>query len=109
MNRKTYNEDGVGGAHVYTPWWLHDKKLDFPIGYHIETSYRNLGMPQFGIGGYIPNDFNKFFGLRVGGYGEQIRKDVKKYWGSTIALESRGGAIRDINNYWEIDENNKDN
>ena len=26
-----------------------------------------------GIGGYIPNDFNKFFGLRVGGYGEQIR------------------------------------
>ena len=34
MNRKTYNEDGVGGAHVYTPWWLHDKKLDFPIGYH---------------------------------------------------------------------------
>ena len=108
MNRKTYNEDGVGGAHVYTPWWLHDKKLDFPIGYHIETSYRNLGMPQFGIGGYIPNDFNKFFGLRVGGYGEQIRKDVKKYWGSTIALESRGGAIPDINNYCEIDENKKD-
>ena len=108
MNRKTYNEDGVGGAHVYTPWWLHDKKLDFPIGYHIETSYRNLGMPQFGIGGYIPNDFNKFFGLRVGGYGEQIRKDVKKYWGSTISLESRGGAIPDIKNYCEIDENKKD-
>ena len=108
MNRKTYNEDGVGGAHVYTPWWLHDKKLDFPIGYHIETSYRNLGMPQFGIGGYIPNDFNKFFGLRVGGYGEQIRKDVKKYWGSTISLESRGGAIPDINNYCEIDVNKKD-
>ena len=53
-------------------------------------------MPQVGIGGYIPNDFNKFFGLRVGGYGEQIRKDVKKYWGSTIALESRGGAIQNI-------------
>ena len=29
---------------------------------------------------YISNDFNKFFGLRVGGYGDQIRKDVKKYF-----------------------------
>ena len=31
MNRKTYNEDGVGGLHVYTPWWLNDAKLDFLV------------------------------------------------------------------------------
>ncbi|MGB1121371.1 MAG: GMC family oxidoreductase N-terminal domain-containing protein, partial [Saprospiraceae bacterium] len=36
MNRKIYNEDGVGGLHVYSPWWLDNKKLDFPRGYHIE-------------------------------------------------------------------------
>ena len=30
INRKTYNEDGVGGMHVYSPWWLDNKKLDFP-------------------------------------------------------------------------------
>ena len=36
FDRKRYNEDGVGGMHVYTPWWLDNKKLDFPRGYHIE-------------------------------------------------------------------------
>ncbi|MEQ1586052.1 MAG: GMC family oxidoreductase, partial [Cyclobacteriaceae bacterium] len=36
VGRKRYNEDGVGGMHVYTPWWLDSKKLDFPRGYHIE-------------------------------------------------------------------------
>src|SRR5437868_4971842 len=30
-----YNSDGIGGMHVYMPWWLHDKKdKDFPRGYH---------------------------------------------------------------------------
>ena len=66
----------------------HDKKLDFPIGYHIETSYRRFrNATVWNRWLDIPNDFNKFFGLRVGGYGEQIREDVKKYWGSTISLE----------------------
>ncbi len=36
FDRKRYNEDGVGGMHVYSPWWLDNKKLDFPRGYHIE-------------------------------------------------------------------------
>ena len=27
-----HNEDGVGGGHVYMPWWLDNKKLDFPRG-----------------------------------------------------------------------------
>src|SRR5690606_3276689 len=36
LGRKRYNEDGVGGMHVYTPWWLDNRKLDFPRGYHIE-------------------------------------------------------------------------
>ena len=40
MDRKIYNEDGVGGMHVYTPWWLNDAKLDFPRGYHIEVWWR---------------------------------------------------------------------
>ena len=32
-----HNEDGVGGMHLYMPWWLDNKKLDFPRGYHIEV------------------------------------------------------------------------
>jgi choline dehydrogenase-like flavoprotein len=39
MNRKRYNEDGVGGMHVYTPWWLDSRKMDFPRGYHIEYGH----------------------------------------------------------------------
>ena len=49
MDRKRYNEDGVGGMHVYTPWWLDNKKLDFPRGYHIEVG-GGYGMPGIGSG-----------------------------------------------------------
>ncbi|HPW62689.1 MAG TPA: GMC family oxidoreductase, partial [Cyclobacteriaceae bacterium] len=49
VGRKRYNEDGVGGMHVYTPWWLDSKKLDFPRGYHIEY-YGGMGMPGYGYG-----------------------------------------------------------
>ena len=49
FNRKTYNEDGVGGMHVYTPWWLDNKNLDFPRGYHMEI-WGGMGMPSYGFG-----------------------------------------------------------
>src|SRR6185312_12623371 len=29
-----HNEDGVGGNHLYMPWWLDNRNLDFPRGYH---------------------------------------------------------------------------
>ena len=106
INRKIYNEDGVGGMHVYSPWWLDNKKLDFPRGYHIEIG-RSFTMPEYGFG-YNPNEFNKFFGLKVGGYGDKLRQDVKKYYGSTIGLSGRGEAIPRKDNYCEIDPNTKD-
>src|SRR6185436_5958383 len=28
MSQVPHNEDGVGGAHLYMPWWLDNKKLD---------------------------------------------------------------------------------
>ena len=106
INRKTYNEDGVGGMHVYSPWWLDNKKLDFPRGYHIEIG-RSFTMPEYGFG-YNPNELNRFFGLKVGGYGDKLREDVKKYYGSTIGLSGRGEAIPRKDNYCEIDPDTKD-
>ena len=106
INRKIYNEDGVGGMHVYSPWWLDNKKLDFPRGYHIEIS-RSFTMPEYGFG-YNPNELNRFFGLKVGGYGDKLREDVKKYYGSTIGLSGRGEAIPRKDNYCEIDPDTKD-
>ncbi len=47
--RKRYNEDGVGGMHIYSPWWLDNKKLDFARGYHIEFS-GGMGQPLYGFG-----------------------------------------------------------
>jgi choline dehydrogenase-like flavoprotein len=101
MNREIYNEDGVGGMHVYSPWWADNKNLDFPRGYHIEV-WGGLGMPNYGFG-FNPNDFNKFFGLKTGGYGEKLRQDVKKYYGSVIGFGGRGEAIAREDNYCEID------
>jgi len=101
MNRDTYNEDGVGGMHVYTPWWGDNKKLNFPRGYHIEV-WGGLGMPSYGFG-FNPNDLNRFFNQKVGGYGNSLRADIKKYYGSTIGMAGRGESIAMKDNYCEID------
>ena len=106
MNRKRYNEDGVGGMHVYTPWWLDNKNLNFPRGYHLEV-WGGLGMPSYGFG-FDPNMFNKFFGEKVGGYGDHLRADVKKYYGSVVGLSGRGESIAMKDNYCEIDPDTVD-
>ena len=106
MNRKMYNEDGVGGMHVYTPWWLDNKKLDFPRGYHIEV-WGGAGMPSYGFG-FDVNSLNRFFGNSVGGYGNSLRADAKKYYGSVMGLSGRGESVAMKENYCEIDPNTVD-
>ncbi|MGB5499435.1 MAG: GMC family oxidoreductase [Maribacter sp.] len=102
MNRKTsYNEDGVGGMHVYSPWWGDNSKLDFPRGYHIEV-WGGMGMPSYGFG-FNVNEFNRFFELPTGGYGNSLREDAKKYYGSLVGFSGRGESIARKDNYCEID------
>ncbi len=102
MDRKIYNEDGVGGMHVYTPWWLNDAKLDFPRGYHIEV-WGGMGMPGYGFG-FNPNDLNKITGMgEVGGYGDALREDIKRYYGAVVGISGRGESVPQYNNYCEID------
>ncbi len=101
MNRKRYNEDGVGGMHVYSPWWLDNKKLDFPRGYHLEQ-WGGMGMPSYGTG-FDPNGLNKYLNEKVGGYGNGLREDVKKFYGSVVGISGRGEAIARKDNYCEID------
>ncbi|PHQ31080.1 GMC family oxidoreductase [Leeuwenhoekiella nanhaiensis] len=104
MNRKvSYNEDGVGGMHVYTPWWGDNSKLDFARGYHIEV-WGGMGMPSYGFG-FNVNDFNKFFGTQAGGYGDILRSDAKKYYGAIVGMSGRGESIARYENYCEIDPN----
>jgi choline dehydrogenase-like flavoprotein len=91
-----HNEDGVGGMHVYMPWWLDNKKLDFPRGYHIEV-WGGLGAPGNGFMGGIANYPGG------GGYGKSLKDDYRKYYGATIGFSGRGEQIPNADCYCEID------
>jgi choline dehydrogenase-like flavoprotein len=109
IDRERYNEDGVGGMHVYTPWWLDNKKLNFARGYHIEY-WGGMGMPSYGFGfamdtmrKYVKDEFGN--PSPNGGYGEGLKKDVRKFYGSTVGMSGRGESIPQYSNYCEIDNN----
>src|SRR5262245_2699632 len=99
MNAVPHNEDGVGGMHLYMPWWVDNKKLDFPRGYHIELGGGRRSAPGFGFMGNI----ERFNGL--GGYGKGLKNDYRKYWGSVVSFSGRGEMVANDNCYCEIDPN----
>jgi choline dehydrogenase-like flavoprotein len=112
IGRKRYNEDGVGGMHVYTPWWLDNKKLDFPRGYHIEY-WGGMGMPGYGFGFGMQNTNGKFAGRdgkqkTGGGYGASLKDDYRYFYGASFGMSGRGEAIARADNYCEIDPNTVD-
>ncbi|HUF26452.1 MAG TPA: GMC family oxidoreductase [Gemmatimonadaceae bacterium] len=96
-----HNEEGVGGMHVYMPWWLDNRRLDFPRGYHIEV-WGGLGPPSAGFMGgiqrYAPG----------GGYGADLKNTYRKYYGATIGFSGRGEMIPNDDSFCEIDPEVKD-
>ncbi|TAG21048.1 MAG: GMC family oxidoreductase [Cytophagia bacterium] len=112
MDRKRYNEDGVGGMHVFTPWWLDNKKLDFPRGYHIEYG-GGMGMPSFGFGFGMENMNGKYPTRNgsmkdAGGYGAGLKDDYRRFYGAYIGMAGRGEPIPLESNYCEIDPDKVD-
>jgi choline dehydrogenase-like flavoprotein len=95
-NHAGHNEDGAGGMHVYMPWWLDNRKLDFPRGYHIEVG-GGVRQPGAGFMGgihrYPPG----------GGYGVALKRDYRKYYGATVSFEGRGEMIPNDDSYCELD------
>ncbi|KIC92974.1 GMC oxidoreductase [Flavihumibacter solisilvae] len=108
MGRKRYNEDGVGGMHIYSPWWLDNKKLDFPRGYHIEY-WGGMGQPSYGFGGGIQNLNGKFLvngtQKEAGGYGKSLKEDYRFFYGANVGMAGRGEAIAYRENNCQIDPN----
>ncbi|MGB8191631.1 MAG: GMC family oxidoreductase [Chitinophagaceae bacterium] len=106
--RKRYNEDGVGGMHIYSPWWLDNKKLDFPRGYHIEY-WGGMGMPSYGFGWGIEGSNGKYpvngKTKEAGGYGASLKEDYRYFYGAGVGMAGRGEAIALKENYCEIDPN----
>ena len=91
-----HNEDGVGGAHLYMPWWLDNRKLEFPRGYHIEL-WGGLGVPSYGFMGGIQRYPSG------GGYGKSLKDDYRKYYGATVGFSGRGEMIPNEDCYCERD------
>ena len=89
-----HNHDGVGGMHMYIPWWKFDRKNAFPRGYHIE----------FGGGRNMPG-IGEFDDLlhEEEGYGATLKKRARQMYGTGIGLSGRGEMIPNPDTYCEID------
>lgn len=102
MDLPPHNCDGVGGMHLYMPWWGHEeaarRKLPFSRGYHIEISGGRQGMPMPGI-------LSGTESLVGGGYGESLKQNCRKLYGSLVTLSGRGEMIPNEKNYCEVDNN----
>jgi choline dehydrogenase-like flavoprotein len=98
-NMPPHNHDGVGGMHMYMPWWKFDRKNDFLRGYHIE----------FGGGRSMPG-IGEFESLceRVEGYGSSLKQQCRKSYGAYIGFDGRGEMIPNEKSYCEIDPDTVD-
>ena len=90
-----HNSDGIGGMHVYVPWWLYDdKKKDFPRGYHIEIG-----------GGFDMPTLGTFAGQcsRHEGYGKKLKDTIRNEYGAFVNFAGRGEMIPNKQSFCEID------
>jgi len=89
-----HNHDGVGGMHMYMPWWLFGKKNDFLRGYHIE----------FGGGRDMPGvgSFDGVCELHEG-YGVALKQKCRSMYGTFIGFSGRGEMIPNEKSFCEID------
>jgi choline dehydrogenase-like flavoprotein len=89
-----HNHDGVGGMHLYMPWWKFDRKNDYLRGYHIEFG-GGRGMP--GVGDYddVCDEHE--------GYGTPFKEKCRTRYGTTIGFAGRGEMIPNEHSYCDID------
>ena len=93
-NMPAHNHDGVGGMHMYLPWWKFDRRNDFLRGYHTEFG-GGRGLPRVG-------DYDDLCD-QVEGYGISLKRECKKKYGTYIGFAGRGEMIPNENCYCEID------
>ena len=89
-----HNHDGVGGMHMYMPWWKFDRKNDFLRGYHIEFG-GGRGMPGVGEFDGVCDSYE--------GYGSSLKQRCRSTYGTYIGFAGRGEMIPNENSYCDID------
>lgn len=99
MDLPPHNCDGTGGMHLYMPWWNYQRQLrgqlPFARGYHIE----------FGGGRSMPGSRSGYGSERMlgGGYGVELKRNLRKLYGSFVGFACRGEMIPNQDSYCEID------
>jgi choline dehydrogenase-like flavoprotein len=105
MNLPAHNEDGVGGMHLFMPWWNYQEQLQdelsFSRGYHIEIGGGRRGMPAPGL----MTGSERLLG---GGYGKALKQRSRSLYGSLVDFHGRGEMIPNAQSYCEIDKNTVD-
>lgn len=94
-----HNHDGIGGMHMYVPWWKFDRKNEFLRGYHIEFG-GGRGMP--GVG-----DFDDVCD-RHEGYGISLKQTCRRMYGAFIGFGGRGEMIPNEQSYCDLDPDTVD-
>ena len=89
-----HNHDGVGGMHMYIPWWKYDRKNDFARGYHIELSG---GRHMPGVGEFYETC------EEAEGYGVPLKQKCREMYGTYIGFSGRGEMIPNQQTYCDID------
>ena len=95
-----HNCDGIGGMHVYVPWWELDKKnKEFPRGYHIEIG-----------GGFNMPEIANYHGIAQTheGYGAPLKDEIRRQYGAHVGLSGRGDMIPNAETYCDIDPSKVD-
>jgi choline dehydrogenase-like flavoprotein len=91
--------------HLYMPWWLDNRTLDFPRGYHIEIG----GGRRMPSAGFLSN-IHRFTGVDASGqriapagYGKALKDDYRRFYGARVSFAGRGEMIPNAQSYCEID------
>jgi choline dehydrogenase-like flavoprotein len=95
MDHVPHTEGSAGGSHIYMPWWVDNRTVDFPRGYHIEV-WGGTGVPSYGFMGGIHRYPSG------GGYGAQLKDDYRRYFGSTVGFSGRGEQVPNADCYCEL-------
>ena len=96
------NEDGVGGMHMYMPWWLYKEqkagKMPFARGYHIEIG-GGRGMPGRG-------NFRRFADVFSAAVTARTESETcARSTAANVHFAGRGEMIPNEDSYCEIDPN----
>lgn len=99
-----FDDFGIWYPHIYVPWWglkaQRKGKLDFARGFHIEVS-GGRREPE-------ARTFDKLWQVIKGSYGQQLKQDARRYFGSFVRFAQRGESLPFASNRAEVVDELKD-